>query len=81
MKTDGLYAAMEKNEKRNTKILQRQAKPFAAELVLLVERIVEASAACERAAEGGSRPDFLAAAERRDMAIYAADDFLSRYVR
>ncbi len=82
MKTtvDGLYAAMEQSESREARRVHRQAKPLAGELVILLRRIIETAGECERAAQAGNRVGFLSWAERRDMAIFAADDFLSRYL-
>ena len=82
MKTmdDGLYAAMEKSDARMAKNLHRAAKPLAGELVVLLRRIIGTAGECERAAQAGDRPAFISWAERRDTAIFAADDFLSRYL-
>jgi hypothetical protein len=76
---DGLYAAMERNEAREAKRVHQRAKPYAGELVILLQRIIELSGECERAMQAGDRPGFLSWAERRDVAIFAASDFIGRH--
>ena len=76
---DGLYAAMAESEAREAKRVHQRAKELAGELAILLRRIVETAGECQKAMERNDRPAFVSWAERRDMAIFAADDFMARH--
>jgi len=71
----GLYATMNKEQVRRARRIHKLAKNRAGELVVLLQRIIEFSAKHEQSQDN---PGALSWAERRDLAIFAADDFLSR---